>query len=571
MAYAAANIVDFIRGFGQRKEQGRIKDAMTNYMSNPQGTIEAINEINPIIANQMNQDYQDRSAALAAQAQGVKDSEAKRRLTAISGMAQSLGRVRDSGGDIGAAFDQLTPMFKNGFQMDDGEIADWKARVLADPSIIDGLGAEAKKYIVGSPGSGIIDPSTGTIKDIVPNRPQFMQVPNASGGRDVIQVGGGQGAGFAGPQPKGGKLAMTVQGVAPHIVAAESGGDYTAQSPAGALGAYQVMPETARALAGRLGLPWNPGLMTSNTEEGRRYQDQIGGAAIAEAIQASGGDPRMMAAYYHGGSDQSKWGPKTNAYADNVASRIGGSYVPPSVSNGGPQSGAPAPYRGPGAQPIYSTQGKPKKTVRPMTAEEKAAAGLDPNLPYKIDTVSGDYLPVNSTGGAKGKQVVTTPGKLASSAAGSLADSYARMRDQARRLAASPNFNQATGAIQGRIPSVFQGSRDFDTQLQSLRDQVALNATTILKNANTQGSSPLGQVSNADASRLENFSGSLDPTSPTTLRSTLSNIEREGIFGIARTYNIPDGATELLVRDPRLAKDFDAKFGAGLARKILGR
>jgi hypothetical protein len=118
------------------------------------------------------------------------------------------------------------------------------------------------------------------------------------------------------------------------VVQQESGGDYTVVSPKGALGAYQVMPATAKTLAERLGLPWNPGLMRSNTAEGRQYQDAIGAAAISEAVQAAGGDPVRAAAYYHGGSDTGKWGPKTQAYAQAVTANM-------SRSDGGQLRGVP--------------------------------------------------------------------------------------------------------------------------------------------------------------------------------------------------------------------------------------
>jgi hypothetical protein len=124
----------------------------------------------------------------------------------------------------------------------------------------------------------------------------------------------------------------------------ESGGDYTVVSPKGALGAYQVMPATAKTLAERLGLPWNPGLMRSNTAEGRQYQDAIGAAAISEAVQASGGDPARAAAYYHGGSDTRKWKEKTQAYAQAVTANMGrapAAGAAPGQLQGPPKGNAP--------------------------------------------------------------------------------------------------------------------------------------------------------------------------------------------------------------------------------------
>lgn len=63
--------------------------------------------------------------------------------------------------------------------------------------------------------------------------------------------------------------------------------------------------------------------MAGNSESARKYQDAITEAAAQEAWAAGGGDPRVAAMYYHGGSDRGKWGPKTRAYAENVLSRLG--------------------------------------------------------------------------------------------------------------------------------------------------------------------------------------------------------------------------------------------------------
>lgn len=125
-----------------------------------------------------------------------------------------------------------------------------------------------------------------------------------------------------GHAPSGG--ALSVDALRGAIVAQESKGNYGAVSPKGALGAYQLMPPTAKSLAGRLGLPWQPELMTANTPEAKQYQDALGGAAIQEAINASGGDLTTAAKYYHGGSNRAVWGPKTEQYARDIAGRMGG-------------------------------------------------------------------------------------------------------------------------------------------------------------------------------------------------------------------------------------------------------
>lgn len=110
------------------------------------------------------------------------------------------------------------------------------------------------------------------------------------------------------------------------IVGQESGGRYGVANTegSGAMGIGQVMPSTARVLAGRLGLPYRPDLLGGVDPAAQAYQNQITDAAAQEAWAAGGGDPAKAAMYYFGGSDHSKWGPKTRAYASNILNRLGG-------------------------------------------------------------------------------------------------------------------------------------------------------------------------------------------------------------------------------------------------------
>lgn len=90
------------------------------------------------------------------------------------------------------------------------------------------------------------------------------------------------------------------------------------------MGIGQQMPATAKALAERIGMPYRPDLMGGTSSQARQYQNAITEAATKEAWQATGGDPRAAAMYYHGGSNRQIWGPKTRQYANEVIQRIGG-------------------------------------------------------------------------------------------------------------------------------------------------------------------------------------------------------------------------------------------------------
>lgn len=126
------------------------------------------------------------------------------------------------------------------------------------------------------------------------------------------------------------------------IIAQESGGDYGVMNRggSGAMGAYQFMPATARALARRLGLEYRPDLLSGaggRSEEGRRYQDTLGTASLQEAIEFSGGDLARAAAYHFAGPNQRGWGDDTTRYQRQLAARYGENV---------PVSSEPAPITG---------------------------------------------------------------------------------------------------------------------------------------------------------------------------------------------------------------------------------
>lgn len=92
------------------------------------------------------------------------------------------------------------------------------------------------------------------------------------------------------------------------------------------MGIGQVMPETTKALAARIGLPYRPDLMRGTSAEARSYQDRITEAAVQEAWQYGQRTGNLLdaAMYYHGGSDRGKWGPKTRKYGQDILGRLRG-------------------------------------------------------------------------------------------------------------------------------------------------------------------------------------------------------------------------------------------------------
>jgi soluble lytic murein transglycosylase-like protein len=90
-----------------------------------------------------------------------------------------------------------------------------------------------------------------------------------------------------------------------------------------AVGIGQTLPETAHAMAAKLGLPWQPDLLTGTNPAAADYQTKVSRAYFDEGL-AKTGNVRDALHYYHGGPNRRQWGPKTQAYADAVLGRLGG-------------------------------------------------------------------------------------------------------------------------------------------------------------------------------------------------------------------------------------------------------
>lgn len=109
------------------------------------------------------------------------------------------------------------------------------------------------------------------------------------------------------------------------IIQQESGGRYGIPNAegSGAMGLGQIMPETARALSQRLGLPYRPDLLAGKGSQARAYQDRLTDAALQEAWNYGRGDPQTAAQYYFAGPDRKGWGPKTRRYGEDILRRLG--------------------------------------------------------------------------------------------------------------------------------------------------------------------------------------------------------------------------------------------------------
>ena len=88
------------------------------------------------------------------------------------------------------------------------------------------------------------------------------------------------------------------------IAQAESGGNAAAVSPKGALGLMQLMPETAKEMAGELGIPYDEGRLLADPQ----YNMALGTAYIEKMRDRYQGDNALaLAAYNAGTGNVDKW------------------------------------------------------------------------------------------------------------------------------------------------------------------------------------------------------------------------------------------------------------------------
>ena len=132
---------------------------------------------------------------------------------------------------------------------------------------------------------------------------------------------------FGGGQPTQGQPPFDADAVFNALIQQESGGRAGAlgqQTQYGQpLGMTQLLPGTAREMAGKLGLPWNPAMLRRNDPQSADYQRRLGRAYFEQGLRETG-NVRDALHYYHGGPNRALWGPRTRRYADEVLGRLGG-------------------------------------------------------------------------------------------------------------------------------------------------------------------------------------------------------------------------------------------------------
>ncbi len=292
----------------------------------------------------------------------------------------------------------------------------------------------------------------------------------------------------------------------------------------------------------------------------------------------------------------SRWAPPsdgndTGGYVKMVASELGvkpgdvltAGHIPALQQaitrvEGGPSSASNGPGGGDPAGTLY---GDPKPKTRVLSREEVAAIpGLDPNTAYQ-QSPEGT---ITAIGGQNKSQLKAWPAtalgaRASNDAALTNIDGAIRLIDPKNTSKEAQTARNAIGFGTGMLGDRF--TQWNDPEGTDARARIGQIGGLIIKD--TSGAA----VSLAEDQRLAKWVPLVTDDAKVAL-AKLKNLQRElrqRNAAMDDTYSEdqgyrpfknnsggpPQGAIDLLRSNPRLAPQFDAKYGAGMARKVLGK
>jgi hypothetical protein len=208
--------------------------------------------------------------------------------------------------------------------------------------------------------------------------------------------------------------------------------------------------------------------MRSNTPQGRQYQDAIGNAAIQEALRAGMGDVGRAAAYYHGGSDESQWKGKTQAYARDIVANMGsGGGAAPAA--GGGQLRGPAKGGSKATSPTAAS-GTPKKADPEMVSAVQHLYDLVQDAHKKGHITANDQSWIANR---LQEATVGRPYLPGGTAQKTSLDSIDKTAKQIMRLSIKPGTSGTLRAVaeqQMFLQSVGGGDATYETRLDAVRE-----------------------------------------------------------------------------------------------------
>lgn len=397
-------------------------------------------------------------------------------------------------------------------------------------------------------------------------------------------LGGGVGAGMGGMMPSrptlggaytGAALAPDVDalivkysqeiGIDPNIARAvamqESGGRQDVVSPAGAIGTFQLMPDTAKELG------VDPHDLDQNIRGGIQYLKQMYdryGGNWDRALYAYNWGPGNMDAYLQTGKglDGRPMPSETLNYVPGVRGRLGGGQQP-AVAGGYGGGGAPTiPLQ---ALALPGAAGEAARAI--FAAQQKA---MD-RLQYvdgvgMIDKSTGMVAPLRTADGmpymspkqrkeeadaAKQEQARDAQRRFA------LQNAKTQMTSLDNALSMIPEPGRGVSwdtGLTGSVLSMLPGTdaRNLQAELDTIGSGSMLQTMQALKAASPTGATGMGALSDSEGKLLRESLGSLDTwQSPEQLRRNLLNIKKVYTDMLVSWGYTPEQAASLFAQQKR--------------------
>lgn len=259
----------------------------------------------------------DLADAIARQ----KDPQVQRKIARIYGVESMLPLLRQGSAAIKAAGADYQ---SSGAPLTDAEVAKAAATAGKTVTVKQHLGALEKGVGVAAMGGTAMaaDAMLAGGKDLASGRPLTSLVEGAKGlahsgleaGRHLVE----------GAEAAGRKIGEEFMAFAHRIEHQESRGHQLDRRGApltsnrGAIGAMQMLPETAQRAARRAGIAWDP----DRFRKDKAYNEQLGQAELSRLLEKYDGNEVLAAAAYNAGEGRVD-GTKKNGYRDGWLARFG--------------------------------------------------------------------------------------------------------------------------------------------------------------------------------------------------------------------------------------------------------
>lgn len=590
----------------QRRER-KLSKAMAGFESDPYGAARRVADVDAEAGYNMFRTLKTDEAAIAKDNEERQQKEAVRKAGALKEVVNFLRAatadpaVRGDPLKMASAYDSLNPIFVTALGMQPEEIAGYKEMFIKNPSMLDDLEKKADDIVVMSGGQTAFNKKTGQPVYTAPQADEVKTVPNASGGQDIVTVPRTYGG-----QPGVGGVMSGAKNTTPEQGWSFTGPHEGGFSPSDANGApvnFGVNQSSYRPLPG---FPANVKDLTREQAQqyyNERYFQPSGAAGMApqlgiphadtyyinpqrasEFMAQSGGDPNKYMDL------REAWQARLLAKNPKKYERFRQAWATRNADlrrtiAGGVTPGQPTPF--------YSSTGKPAGRTRQLSEAEIKQRKLDPSYQWQEDKDGNIKIIGPVQKGPGGKQLSSGDKQLRFE---TLMSDIQDMRDAVTALKTHKGLKRAVG-FESYFPSIRGGrAASFEANLDNLKNKVGLNALQQMREMSKTGGA-LGQVSNYENKILQNSIASVELSqSDEQFVENLDKLTKyvdNLLAKYQRAYALDSGggsyalrgqqpkdsggldpkAVQMLKQDPspQAQREFDEIFGAGAAKRALGR